>query len=283
MKLCWDNLEGFRLTKNGNFRKNNLVYIEKLDCSYCKESYLSRKYQEESYCCKSCSKKGKKRIISKETKQKMSLAHKGFKHSNETKIKISNSNKGKSVSEESRLNMVLSAKNRLPVSENTRRLLSESGRNRVVSDATRLKISKSNTGKQVSATTRMRISKSLVGKKRSKYSTIAQSLRMLGNKNPNWRGGISNQNYCPVWKDKEYKESIKERDNYQCQNPYCFKANTVLNIHHIDYTKTLCGPDNLITVCSSCNSRANKDREWHTEWYRIILNKKYGYKYEGVS
>jgi 5-methylcytosine-specific restriction endonuclease McrA len=78
---------------------------------------------------------------------------------------------------------------------------------------------------------------------------------------------------------KDYKEEIKERDNYQCLNPYCFHNDNVLSVHHIDYTKTICGPDNLITLCRSCNSRANFDRKWHTQWYRIILNKRYNYTY----
>lgn len=94
-----------------------------------------------------------------------------------------------------------------------------------------------------------------------------------------WRGGLATQPYCDAWADKEYKEDIKKRDNYTCQNPYCYKTDKRLSIHHIDYTKTICGPDNLITLCGACNTRANYDREWHTEWYRVIMNTKYGYKY----
>lgn len=94
----------------------------------------------------------------------------------------------------------------------------------------------------------------------------------------NWKGGISKLPYCPNWTE-EYKEEIKERDGYQCLNPYCYHTTDRLSVHHIDYTKTLCGPGNLITVCRGCNTRANKDREWHTEWYRTILNRRYGYEY----
>lgn len=96
----------------------------------------------------------------------------------------------------------------------------------------------------------------------------------------NWKGGISYKDYCPVFFNKEYKESIRVRDNYVCQNPYCYHKSDMLDIHHIDYDKKNCGPDNLITVCRSCNSRANKDREWHTAWYQIIMNHKYGYEYK---
>lgn len=100
----------------------------------------------------------------------------------------------------------------------------------------------------------------------------------FGENTSQWKGGISKLPYCREW-TRSYKEEIKERDSHRCLNPYCFGGAKRLHVHHIDYTKTLCGPDNLITVCGSCNSRANFDREWHTQWYRIILNKRYGYNY----
>jgi hypothetical protein len=95
----------------------------------------------------------------------------------------------------------------------------------------------------------------------------------------NWKGGISSEPYCPIWSDKEYKADIRKRDDNVCQNPYCFKSDKILAIHHMDYDKKNCHPSNLITVCRACNSRANIDRKWHKEWYQIIMNKKYGYRY----
>ena len=62
-----------------------------------------------------------------------------------------------------------------------------------------------------------------------------------------------------------------------CLNPYCSKEHNVLTLHHIDYNKNNCGPDNLITLCNSCNSQANKDRGWHKAWYQAILKNRYNY------
>ncbi|MBC8485703.1 MAG: hypothetical protein H8D45_06650 [Bacteroidetes bacterium] len=102
-----------------------------------------------------------------------------------------------------------------------------------------------------------------------------------GNKNPMWKGGISDDPYCNIWKDKEYKESIKERDGYQCMNPDCWKTSKNLRIHHIDYNKKNCDPWNLITLCVSCNVRANiKRKEWKY-LYREIIYFNYNHK-EGV-
>ena len=99
-----------------------------------------------------------------------------------------------------------------------------------------------------------------------------------GENNPNWKGGISCEPYCYEWSFKEFKEYIKERDNNRCLNPDCWGNINRLSIHHIDYDKKNCGQENLITLCASCNSRANKDREWHKAWYSVILQRRYNYQ-----
>jgi len=97
-------------------------------------------------------------------------------------------------------------------------------------------------------------------------------IKKSGLGHPGWKGGISCEPYCDIWVDKEYKISILERDNYKCQNPYCsgrFVHKLVL--HHIDYNKKNCHPSNLITLCNSCNSRANFNREY---WQNLYTNGK---------
>ena len=99
------------------------------------------------------------------------------------------------------------------------------------------------------------------------------SLKMYGSGNPNWQGGISYEPYCEVWKDNEYKYSIRDRDSNKCQNPYCNENSENLCIHHINYNKKDCHPDNLITLCFSCNAKANFDREIWQVLYEKIRNK----------
>ena len=105
------------------------------------------------------------------------------------------------------------------------------------------------------------------------------NIKNCGSTHSCWQGGVTNDPYCDAWADNEYKKSIKERDNYICLNPCCFKQNNRLSIHHIDYNKKNCHPSNLITLCNSCNSRANKNREWHKLWYQILMNNRYEYQY----
>jgi len=96
-------------------------------------------------------------------------------------------------------------------------------------------------------------------------------LKISGPNNPNWKGGISCDPYCDAWADKEYKKDIKARDNYECQNPICWGSSNRLDIHHIDYNKQNCHPDNLITLCVSCNSRANFKRDYWQNLYKNLM------------
>ena len=127
----------------------------------------------------------------------------------------------------------------------------------------------------------------MTGRTKENHPGIAaQAEKMYGSGNsmygkcgplsPSWQGGITNEPYCQVWGDKEYKEDIKARDNYQCQNPDCWKNEfkDLLVIHHINYNKKDCIPSNLITLCRSCNMRANFNRDFWQNFYSCIVETK---------
>ena len=98
---------------------------------------------------------------------------------------------------------------------------------------------------------------------------------MFGDGNPNWKGGISIEPYCDAWKDRDFKKDIQARDGQKCQNPDCRKNCVSLTVHHIDYDKKNCHPQNLITLCISCNARANFNREFWEAGYKEIIRHKY--------
>ena len=93
---------------------------------------------------------------------------------------------------------------------------------------------------------------------------------MTGPNNHNWRGGKSFEPYCQEMYIKEFKDSIKECDGYKCQNPHCWGKCIILCVHHINYNKKNCQPANLITLCLSCNVRANYNREFWEALYTSI-------------
>ena len=108
------------------------------------------------------------------------------------------------------------------------------------------------------------------------------SVALSGTKNPNWQGWKSKEPYCVNW-DEVFKEFIKERDQYKCQNPHCTRKHTKIFVHHIDYIKKNCTPQNCISVCTSCNSRANFNRNAWQSLYQLILNRKHGYEYGEIN
>jgi len=145
------------------------------------------------------------------------------------------------------------------------------------SEETKKKKSEAHLGHEVTQETRIKISESQLGIKKGPLSeeTI---LKISGPNNHNWKGGTSTESYCCLW-TKEYRDEIKERDGYKCLNPSCKNNSKRLAAHHVDYDKKNCHPNNLISICTSCNSRANKKRNTWKALYQLILNQKYNYRY----
>ncbi len=114
-----------------------------------------------------------------------------------------------------------------------------------------------------------------------KYLFQIGKLNTKGNNNGNWNGGKSFEPYSLEW-TKELKESIRKRDNYDCQNcgmteeEHLIVIGKVLCIHHIDYNKKNCTKNNLITLCHWCNLRANLNRDYWKEYYQIKMEVKNG-------
>jgi len=102
-----------------------------------------------------------------------------------------------------------------------------------------------------------------------------KGIKFLGmENNPNWRGGTSKLPYHASF-NKELKDAIRRRDNYQCQNKECnmkeddhiHKYGAKLTVHHIDYNKMNCSENNLISCCKACNARFNFNREY---WQKTL-------------
>lgn len=150
------------------------------------------------------------------------------------------------------------------LSEETKLKMSKVQKGRVITWGD--KISEARKGHTVSEEVRRKISQTLIG-------------QMAGEKNPNWgkRGPetsswIDGRSFLPypVEFNRQLKELIRNRDNYQCQKCGCPEIENMrkLDVHHIDYNKENSLPSNLIALCKSCNSLVNKNREFWQSWFK---------------
>lgn len=89
-----------------------------------------------------------------------------------------------------------------------------------------------------------------------------------GKKHWNWRGGLSKEGYSQDWTET-LRRSIRERDRYVCKICGLIQGDLAHDVHHIDYNKKNCNPDNLITLCHSCHQHTNKNREY---WVKYFLS-----------
>ena len=96
-------------------------------------------------------------------------------------------------------------------------------------------------------------------KQRKKLLAVDRS----GKNNPSWKGGLSFEPYPAEWNSK-FKEQIRDRDNRTCQLCGINEKNTQrkLSVHHIDYDKENCDPNNLISLCIICHLKTNGNREY---------------------
>lgn len=96
---------------------------------------------------------------------------------------------------------------------------------------------------------------------------VAWNKGLTGEKSTSWKGGLSFEPYSPDWTDI-LKETIRQRDNYTCQ--LCGK--TGYPVHHIDYNKKNCNPENLVTLCKNCHTKTNWNR---AKWIKFFKGKNY--------
>ena len=207
----------------------------------------------------------------------------GKKHTEETKKKLSEMRMGKKASMEARLKMSKSQKGR-KYSLETRKKISESNIGRIISDEQRRKTSERNIGNKycvgriLSEETKKKISESRLknppkpywlGKHLSaehKKNVGIGRRKYVGELASNWRGGKSFEPYSLDWR-KTLKIAIRERDDYACQICGEKQGNRALDVHHIDYNKLNCNPENLISLCLSCHRRTNGKRDYWTDYF----------------
>jgi len=95
-----------------------------------------------------------------------------------------------------------------------------------------------------------------------------------------WLGGKSFEPY-DIKFNNNFKNNIRKRDNQVCMlcGIHREKLSKALAIHHINYDKKLSIPENCISLCDSCHSKTNANRENWIVFFQSILSKHYSYAY----
>lgn len=118
------------------------------------------------------------RIVRLETKEKISKAHKGRKHTEQSRLNIRNAQISRVLTEEARLKIVLAHKGKKS-SDATKKKMSEKGKGKKHTNETKLKISICNLGKK--RTTEQKLKMSSVWKNRDEENKKQIGLRQSNN------------------------------------------------------------------------------------------------------
>jgi hypothetical protein len=99
-----------------------------------------------------------------------------------------------------------------------------------------------------------------------------------GENNVRWLGGKS---FYTQEFNHQLKEQIRERDNYTCQICGKKQGKKRLSIHHINYRKTDCRPQNLVSLCSAekgeinCHALTNFNRPSWIAFFNDLMERRF--------
>jgi len=215
-----------------------------------------------------------------------------------TKEQIENlrlSNLGRKRSDLTRKNMSIAhmGKSNGPRSAEARKAISEGSKGKVLSNEHRKNISDTLKGRPNLALK----GKSLSDERRKSMSEAHKGISLSeehrkairisaqrGEERWNWQGGKSYEEYPREFNDI-IKFKIRERDGHKCM--FCgapqIEFERTLDVHHIDYNKSNCAIENLITLCSKDNTRANIDRQKCQTYFESLMRQKYDYDYKKIA
>lgn len=114
------------------------------------------------------------------------------------------------------------------------------------------------------------------GWKHNEETKAHLSAQKRGERNPQWRGGITCQAVAIRRPVESLKDNIFERDEYTCM--WCGKHSKQLTVHHVmpiwASSELACDEDNLVTLCRDCHFKINGKELECADWFGTGLRSK---------
>jgi hypothetical protein len=104
-----------------------------------------------------------------------------------------------------------------------------------------------------------------------------------------WAGGVKGHKPYTHEFSEEFKEKVKDRDNYTCQKcgiteaEHKEKYGYGLSIHHINYNKKETTFENTLTACNRCNTSMNSHRKFWQEYWQAVMKARLQGQKEGFA
>ena len=102
-----------------------------------------------------------------------------------------------------------------------------------------------------------------------------------GPKSHLWKGGVSFEPYCPKF-TREFKERVRAFFGYRCVECGVSQNGEKLGVHHVNFRKDACCSEDAIplfvSLCRSCHSETNHNREYWQQHFTELINTHYGGK-----
>lgn len=201
--------------------------------------------------------------------------NKGIPMSEEQKKKLSEKAKGHIISEEAKRKIGLA------------HIGNTYHKGKKMSESAKQKISAAKKGRKLSEEHKKKIGLANRGQKRSPeqckmYSLIQSTRDSHGEKNGNWKGGISYEPYCPKF-TREFKERVRAFFNHTCQlcGHKWQKGERKLAIHHVNFDKQTCCNSQIplfVPLCNACHGLTQGDRDYYKKYFTNLINEKYNGK-----
>lgn len=134
------------------------------------------------------------------------------------------------------------------------------------------------TRKRISEAARERGENPIYGKKIS--TTRIERGVAKGERNPNWKGGVSFEPYCPKF-NREFKERVRAFFHYECIECGTPQNGKKLGVHHINFDKMSCCNDTpplFVPLCQSCHAKTNHNRPYWEQYFTALIDDYYGGK-----